>query len=157
MFLLAAVFLKISEIARGTIPCYYPGPPNIVYVFPEPVCPYTKMVELYPSNTSSVALIPTSSNICYCVESLVKMFSKWKREPCTLILLPIISHPSKLKNDFYSGLMRENTRMRLCWLLSSVIPLLFRLFRLFKLVKLMSFEDENTDEWLLFRDDDTLF
>ena len=36
--------------ALGMIPCPFSvsPPPVIVYVFPDPVCPYAKIVPLYP-------------------------------------------------------------------------------------------------------------
>lgn len=54
---------KIDRLRRGIIPSLLLNgfkSPNIVYVFPELVTPYVKIVPLYPKNTSSIRSLPIS-------------------------------------------------------------------------------------------------
>ena len=64
-------------IILGMIPCpsAISPPPTIVYVFPEPVCPYAKIVPLNPSIALSATSFATLSNICYCGASISKIWS----------------------------------------------------------------------------------
>lgn len=51
--------------------------PDIVYVLPDPVCPYTKTQPLYPERQFETSLAPTFSNMHCWVEVGGKMWSKW--------------------------------------------------------------------------------
>jgi hypothetical protein len=66
----------------GTIPLfswvYSSSAPYIVKVFPVPVCPYAKMVPLYPSSTLSKIGRAVYSKTDSCKQSIPKVASKVK-------------------------------------------------------------------------------
>ena len=70
--------LNTSSRDRGINP--YPyfcfRSPNIVNVFPEPVCPYVKTVEFSPLRKASICLPATEEKIYDCTDVLLKIPSK---------------------------------------------------------------------------------
>ena len=69
---------KRLATSRGTSPTISGLPPafSSVWVLPDPVWPYARMVPLYPSITASRMGAPTSSYTCCCSEPAPKTASK---------------------------------------------------------------------------------
>jgi hypothetical protein len=59
-FVLARIRSNIEVKSRGMRPSS-PGAPIIVYVFPDPVCPYANTQALYPANALSSIGAPIRS------------------------------------------------------------------------------------------------